>query len=376
MKKKQKSKKPVYILIGFFVVFGLFIYALTRPSKQSIAIKKLETCYNQEDVKMLWYENKDDLYKDEVFLTNVRDNLSSFNLDNNDFKECQKWLPTPPKSLNIIIVPDLSRRINLIPGQIENDKIILKKIRQSFEDITMLKMNSKDKIIVTITDSEQAKGRFKNVANELTIDLTRHKNKSNRLYYNDYKKKKFNSSIDSLYLLAKSKPVGADYAFFVRRHLVKYIKKSTLYDSYVNKVIFITDGYIEAEKKSADTKIGYYRSSRKGFRRELEKAVMSGNVIDVINKYKYNIPSSVDLTDVQVLVCEINERSEGAGYDYEILNAYWKDWFLKMNVSEDDFKFIERNPSTDFTLKKLNEFIDSEDEISGVPSVIRMFDNS
>lgn len=360
MKKKQKSKKPVYILIGFFVVFGLFIYALTRPSKQSIAIQKLETCYNQEDVKILWYENKDDLYKDEIFLTNVRDKLSSFNLVDSELKKCQEWLPKPPSNLNIIVVPDLSRRIIDAlnnPEQIENDKIILKNIRESFEKITMLKMNSKDKLTVTITDTEQAKGRFKNVADELTLDLSSHKNKSNRLYYNDYKKKKFNSSIDSLYLLAKSKPVGADYAFFVRRHLVKYIKKSTLYNSYINKVIFITDGYIEAEKKSADTKIGYYRSSRKGFRRELEKAVMSGNVIEVINKYKYNIPASADLTDVQVLVCEINERKEGAGYDYEILNSYWKDWFLNMNVSESDFNFIERNPSSDFTLKQIDEFI-------------------
>jgi hypothetical protein len=357
MNKKQKSKKPIYILIGFFVVFGLFIYALTRPSKQSIAIKKLETCFNQEDVKMLWYENKDNLYKDEIFLNEIKDKLTSFNLRESEQKEIFKWLPTPSKSINLIIVPDLSRRINLIPGQIENDKVILKKIRKSFEDITMLKMNSKDKIIITITDSEQAKGRFKNVANELTIDLTNHKNKSNRLFYNDYKKNKFNSSIDSLYLLAKSKPVGADYAFFVRRHLVKYLKKSTLYDSYTNKVIFITDGYIEAEKRPADTKIGYYKNSRKGFRSELEKAVISGNVIDVINKYNYNIPASTDLTDVQVLVCEINERKEGAGYDFEILNSYWKDWFLKMNVSENDINFIERNPSTDFTFNKLNEFI-------------------
>lgn len=360
MKKKQKSKKPVYILIGFFVVFGLFIYALTRPSKQSIAIKKLETCYNQEDVKMLWYENKDDLYKDEIFLTNVRDKLSSFNLEDNELKKCQEWLPKPPSNLNIIVVPDLSRRIIDVlnnPEQIENDKIILKNIRESFEKITMLKMNSKDKLTVTITDTEQAKGRFKNVADELSIDLSSHKNKSNRLYYSDYKKTKFNQAVDSLYEIARLKPVGADYTFFIRRHLGNYLRKSTLYETYNNKVIIITDGYIETENRPPDTKVGYnWRYSK--YRSELKKSVLNGSTINVINKFNLNIPSStIDLSETEILICEVNERKVGIGYDYEILNAYWKDWFINMNILEKDFYFMERNPSSDFTLKQIDEFI-------------------
>ena len=47
--KKKKDKKPLYILTGFLVFFGVFIYLITRPSNQSKAIKEIETCFNNNN---------------------------------------------------------------------------------------------------------------------------------------------------------------------------------------------------------------------------------------------------------------------------------------------------------------------------------------
>ena len=78
--KKKKDKKPLYILAGFLVFFGVFIYLITRPSNQSKAIKEIETCFNKKDVEMVWYKYKADLYQDEDFLLETRKKLSSLTL--------------------------------------------------------------------------------------------------------------------------------------------------------------------------------------------------------------------------------------------------------------------------------------------------------
>jgi hypothetical protein len=61
--KKKKDKKPIYILLGFLVFFGVFIFLITRPSTQSKAIKELETSFNKKDIEMVWYKYKADYTK-------------------------------------------------------------------------------------------------------------------------------------------------------------------------------------------------------------------------------------------------------------------------------------------------------------------------
>ena len=146
--KKIKDKKPLYILAVFFVFFGVFIYLITRPSNQSKAIKELETSFNKKDVEMVWYKYKSDLYQDEEFLFETRKKLSSLNLTEEEIIECRGWLPPAPTSINLIIIPDLSRRIvdslnN--PNQIDNDLFVLETIWKSFVDYSKLKQNTNDK---------------------------------------------------------------------------------------------------------------------------------------------------------------------------------------------------------------------------------------
>lgn len=152
-----------------------------------------------------------------------------------------------------------------------------------------------------------------------------------------------------MYNKAREKPLGADYKFYLRRYLKNHLKKQTLYDNYINKVIIITDGYLEAEGRPADTKIDSYETS-------LHKAVSIGNILDFINSKGLNIPKvEIDLTNTEILVCEVNERKTGKGYDFEILNTYWEDWFKRMKAKK--FFFIQREQANNLTSQKITDFI-------------------
>lgn len=360
--QKKKDKKPIYILLGFFIFFILFIFLLTRPSLQSKAIEQLGTCSNTNDVKQLY-----DLYKFELIETDengnkivaiefqnaLRQKLNSFNLSQEEIQECLKWLPPTKANLNLIVIPDLSRRIidNVNnPDQIRNDINILQTIWNTFREKTKINQDSKDSFIIDLTDKNQANGQFRIIADKLQFDLSSHKGKSNRLFFTQEKDKQFSDKINELYSFAKNRPLGADYKFYLRRHLSNRIKKNTLFESYNNKVILITDGYLETET-SIDTKI-------LGYQDVLRSSVNLGNTKQIITLKGLNIPKiDIDLTNVEILVCEVNERKEGEGYDFEILKAYWEDWFNRMGVDNNRFKFIQREQSSETTIRNVISFI-------------------
>ncbi|RZJ48302.1 MAG: hypothetical protein EOO44_21285 [Flavobacterium sp.] len=354
--KKLRDKKPLYILAGAIAFFGIFVYLITRPSIQNIALKELETSYNKKDVETVWYKYKAELSEDEEFLNATRSKLSSFKLSDDDLRYCQGWLPPAPTSINIVVIPDLSGRINdniNNPDQVGNDKLVLKTIWQSFINVSKLKQDSKDKFIVDVTDISQAKGQFGKVANQLQFDLSTHKGKSNLLYFTDGKNKEFEKGINTMYDSAKAKPLGADYVFYLRRYLNSRLKKSTLFDNYLNKVLIVTDGYLEATGRSPDTKIY-------GFEKVLYPAVTFGNILSIINLKQLNIPAvSVDLSNTQILICEVNERKKGKGKDFEILEVYWKDWMTKMGLKSENFKFIPREQASNITENYIKNFIEN-----------------
>ena len=60
-KKRKQNTKPLYILLLFIAVFGVFIYILIKPSLESTAISEINTCLNTEDVKSIFYKYKTDL---------------------------------------------------------------------------------------------------------------------------------------------------------------------------------------------------------------------------------------------------------------------------------------------------------------------------
>ena len=152
-----------------------------------------------------------------------------------------------------------------------------------------------------------------------------------------------------MYASAVQLPLGADYRFYFKRYLEDRLKKPTLFDNFINKLIIITDGYMEAQGKYADTKIY-------GFETQLRLAVSKNNVLQEITELGFNIPKeNVDLSNTEILICEVNDRKMGKGYDYEILKTYWTEWLGRMNVKK--LLFLQREQALDITRQKLNDFI-------------------
>lgn len=365
IKHKKKDKKPIYILIGVFVLFSLFIFLITRQSSLGKAIDQIKVCNSVTDVKSLFDKYKFDLLETDEnggkiialdFQSAVRDKLNSFNLNEDEINECLEWLPPAQTNINLIVIPDLSRRITDSvnnPNQIQNDQLILNKIWQTFVETTKLKKDSKDKIIIDVTDIDQAKGQFGKFANSLQFDLSTHKGQSNRLFFTTDKDKQFSSNIIAMYNSARQKPLGADYLFYFRRYLVNHLKKPTLYDNYINKVIIITDGYLEAEDRAPDTKLTP----------QLYNSVNRSDIKEMIKELGLNIPKvDIDLSNTDVLVCEVNERKTGKAKDFEILKAYWEDWLQRMGANS--INFIQREQATDVTLKRVSDFIKYKKKVS------------
>ena len=363
--KRKKDKKPIYILLGFLGFFAIFIYFIARPSLESKAIEQVQLCSNANDVKSIYERYKFELLETSEnggkivspeFQKAVRDKLNSLELDDDEVNECLDWLPPTVTNLNLIIIPDLSNRIDVFkfPNQIRNDKEVLGYIWEDFVNYSKLKQDTKDELLVEVTDGEkQAKGKYELFADKLHYELSEHKGKSNRLYFTNDKDQQFKTAVDSLYDYAKDHFVGADYRMYFKNFLDKRLKKSTLYDTYKNKIVIITDGYLEAGGKDyTNTKIS-----------ELRKAVETGNLQNVISIKGLSIPKvNVDLSNTDILVCEVNERESGKHIDFDILKAYWEGWFKSMgakNVTKGKTFFIQRDPASNYTKKQIADFIKS-----------------
>lgn len=350
-KKTNKKRKALYLLIAFFAFFIAFIYFIATPSLKSTAIRSLATCNNVKEVQELYQKYKLELFDDDDFLFEVRTQLTSFDLPDSVVLGCQSWLPQPPTSLNLIIIPDLSLRIkdeNNNEHQIENDKAIIKYIWESFEKKISPKTNSKDYLKITITDPGQAQGQFDQLADNLICDLSLHENKVNRIFFTDYRKRKFLKQTDELYSMSLDKPSGADYVTFFKRYLKQALKTSTLFDSYQNKLIILTDGYLEKSGHTY-TRLNVVPSKK-------AENMTEDEIIKYITQKKLNIPiGSVSLNNTEVLVCEVNERKKGVNYHFPILHAYWKDWFSNMDVKK--FRFVRRDYSMKQTYKVIDDFL-------------------
>ncbi len=338
----------------FFLGISLIIYLLLRPSERLQALENLDACVTVEDVKQNWGAYKNKLQKDPKYLHAVRTKIASLNLSNEEMKNIKTWLPNPPAHLNLIIVPDLSRRLidsRNNPEQVNNDLILLNYLYEEFYNQTRLKINSKDRLIVDVTDQNQAQGNSRTLANNLIFDLSEHRNKSNRLYFeSENVKGRFSTNINALYQQAIKRPLGADYWYYFNRMLSKNLKKSTLFDQYRNVVVIITDGYLESEKT--------FFTGNAALQKNICNQMKTKRINEIFQQMKLQIPPcNIDLSDTEILILEVQERREGQGCHYDILQKYWKDWFVGMNVKNAQASFfIQRNDATDLTQKIIQEF--------------------
>jgi hypothetical protein len=337
----------------------VFVSGCESPAGE--ALRRLERCRNIKEVKTL-YEDKKDVF--ETFSDSVRAKIGKFGLPEEETSACTSWLPPPPATLNLIVVPDLSKRIidtTNNPGQVGNDMELLNYIFEAFKKAVSLKNGTKDRLLVDVTDPWQAGGQFRKLADSMIVDLSGHKEGVHKRHFSDsLVEKRYKRCVEALYALGTAGPTGADFVVYFEDKLKDHIKASNLFERYRNALIIITDGYLEADNK-------LYTGSypvRKELARKLKPDSLNRELI--LKTLKIDGVSRKFPT-LDVLVLEVNERTQaskqepkdpGTPLDYQILNVLWADWFQRMGIknANGDF-FVRRHDAISVTKKEIDVFL-------------------
>jgi hypothetical protein len=343
------------------VMLFVFVFMLGCDSDAGKVLKRLNYCQNIGEVKRLYEGNKNAF---ETFSDSVRAKIGKLNFPEEVTNACTSWLPPAPMSLNLIVVPDLSKRIidtTNNPGQAGNDMELLNYIFEAFKKTVSLKNGTKDRLIVDVTDPWQANGQFGKLADSMIVDLSENKEGVHKRYFNKgVAEKRYKINVEALYALGTAKPTGADFVVYFENKLKDHIKTSTLFERYRNALIIITDGYLEADHK-------LYTGSypvRMELARKLRPDSLSKELI--LKTLKIDRVSRKFPT-LDVLVLEVNERTKrspdepndpGTPLDYKILNVLWTDWFQDMKIknAEDDV-FVRRHDAIRVTKEKIDVFL-------------------
>jgi len=353
-------------IIAIAVVFLILAGSLFFLSRESGDVKALEACKDANCVKSVYERHNDGNGGniDSAFLNRTREKLTRLKLTESGIDSCKSWLPEVPVSLNLIVVPDLSNRVAdevNNPDQVQYDMFLLDHIFKTFESLTVVKMNTKDRLKVDVTDKLQVTGLFRTLADSMTVDLSKHKMGKREKYFTDNDlQNRFSKSVKTLYVLAKDKPHGADFVKYFEYSMSGHIQKSTLFETYRNALIIITDGYLE-------TRDSLFSGSWKT-RNDLTKKIEQGADVEKTVLEKIRFPDvGKKFPTLEVLVLEVNERTKrsplepddpGTSKDFVILQVLWKDWFKRLGIklNEDRF-FTPRKDAMGWTYDIIDEFL-------------------
>lgn len=237
-----------------------------------------------------------------------------------------------PRPVNYIILLDLSDRL-LTPGQTTNDKALIQTIFTQFRKTVFEKrlvIGSKDKLRIVIAPQTGLDYNPAIHMNQLSLDMesvtTREKLKQFQTFERDFVRK-----LNLLYAAAtkgktqSSHFPGCDIWKFFNNYL-----KMLLVDGADNRLVILTDGYLDFEKNAfvisqnnRSTSTNFIASLRN--RPDWEQTMRQGN---------YGLmPVQIRLPSVSVSVAEISPKS-GHLNEEAILKAVWSEWLSGMKAAQ------------------------------------------
>ena len=253
-----------------------------------------------------------------VYIQNCQNTLGNIDRPENTF-------------YNIVVLLDLSNRIEK-DKQSDKDLELINTILNVFQNAQKEfgYQFSKDKLSVKICKQKNNKVELNINAGDIIIDMDR-QNSGNMNFPNFCKQKDaFNTSINQLYdyAIENESFYGADIWNFFNGEMTSLLKESNDKEKFKNKVIILTDGYLNFEsnierKRPRGTYMrGYYkmRNNKKW------KEVFDDR------DYKLN-PHSHDYYDTEVMVLEVDPKKPTVyTNEFDILANYWETWFDDMGI--------------------------------------------
>jgi hypothetical protein len=232
---------------------------------------------------------------------------------------------------NITILLDLSNRIEN-ELQTERDLDLITTILDVFHSAKKEYgfQFSKDRLAISICRQKNDKVSLNNDQNNLIIDMDREN--SQRMNFPTFcgQKEKFISGINDVYTYSNKnkKFYGADVWNFFKDDYLSLIKKGDSSSRFKNKVIILTDGYLNFEREIEKKRPA--GTFMKGFNRMRNKK----DWLKRFDKKNYKlIPHDQNYLDVEVLIFEVDPKSPTINTnEFDILSHYWKTWFKDMNI--------------------------------------------
>ncbi len=345
----RKRNRFILFIIILALIIG-FVGLLMRSPDMNNAYTELSNCTTAEEVKRVWETYGGQEFNNQVFEDKTREKLTTFKLSSIEVNACLEWLPPTPTHLNLIVIPDLSNRISdtaNYPNQFDRDINIMHTIWKSFLEVVGTR-ESGDQMAVVITDDSNMNGDLEQQFSNLFINMDGNTNNPNQLFFTPYRTTKYNRNCREIYEYAAKNTIASDFYTFFKSDLKSFLKAPTLYNTYKNKLIIITDGRIEEDTGGGITEI-------ENFSQKLMTAASRDSLQNCITNQGLNLrPVRIDWTNTEALVCEITGGKKRAKFHTEIITAYWNDWFSKMDCP---IEFIKSGRPEPMVSSLINAFI-------------------
>ena len=310
--------------------------------------------------------------------------------------EIEKTIRSPKKQehFNMIIVPDLSNRIDIVnkPKPVSDLEIIggvLDNIYPEFLSENRINAHQQDRFLLEFTNQKLITDHNINT-DLLSVDISKFKNQIERIEYLTGKNnlnnlnrdiEKLKTEVGNTYAKARADLGGADIPSFLENLNTSQIKKKgclknkkthdgkTIVQEYRNVIILITDGYIEADKYSSNytsQKI-YPNISEKrinSFRNDFSQKKNGRSLKQFFTDEGYGITPVQNelLKETEILVLEIDDRSLNESgnstkeiNDYKIIKLFWEDWLTKSGVKR--FELYKKASTKTEVQDHINKFL-------------------
>lgn len=332
--KIQSQQKPFLLIVIGLLILGIFFWRM-RHSRVNDAIEELQTDEIYDKIKERWKVNSLELSQNSEWVEAVKKRLSEIPLSSNDSSDISKWFPVKTY-VNVVVIPDLSGRLNKDPFPVDNDKVVIKYIWQAFRMSVINSYtanngeNTQDKLIIDLTREREV--QLQSLAKQLIFDCAATTQPG--VPYLKSVDATFYKSVDEIYTIARVKTQGADYYKYINESLNQRYSSSSPFVKFRNMVIILTDGYLETTSSNSTL---YYTGSPnqlKSINAGLKSNKPLNSLLDSQDlpiRRQNSLKSN--LKGWEVLILQVRDRDDGDTY---ILKELWTEWLTGAGATMED----------------------------------------
>jgi hypothetical protein len=294
-------------IVNNIILLLLALFLVGCANEKQAILKGIKNTNSKEALDSIVNSLDDRSLQDDILIAALLQKYEKIGItDQSEIRKTGLKLGSPVY-LNVIIIPDLSNRLNMLgtQSQSESDIKIILNVYDKFIDRVNMSRNTdiKDCFKIDLTQETQSIGK------PINVNLSNGFNKDKIANEKSNLKKK----LEELYAnAADNKIEGNDYVSYFKNQLVEpKLKRSSLNEVWENKVIILTDGYLETGS------INYTPINVSSSKQPIKEIGIK------------NVKFDVSLVEIH-----LRKGDEGKN---DNLRNYWYNWFKSMGVANIDY---------------------------------------